>query len=449
MRRYVAALLVLAAATAAGAGLYTVYANDRDYARLIADGDRALAAEQPFQALEAYSGAIGLRPDSMVAHLKRGITYHDRGELTAAVKDLRRAADLDPTATVPAELLGDTNLALERYERAAERYQAYLALDDRTARVWYKLGLARYRAGAPVHATDALRQAVSLDKTLAEAHYLLGLCLRDQGQLDLAQASLDTAIRLEPALTGPREALAGVYAAADDHPHAIDQLAALAALDPSRPERVVALGLAHARSRRHEAAVVTLSRAVERFPDEPQVYAALGRVWLESAEATRDRVALKKAVEALTAAASHSDASSETLTDLGRAHQLGGDTAAAERALRQATTRLPVRPDAFLDLAALATRGGRAQEARDALLRYAMLIGESEPIGGVATQIATLSITLGEPRVALRWIERAEDETGASLALQALRRRAKATSLLTSPAPSWGRAGHATHRPKS
>jgi hypothetical protein len=42
----------------------------------------------------------------------------------------------------------------------------------------------------------------------------------------------------------------------------------------------------------------------------------------------------------------------------------------------------------------------------------------------VATEIATLSIRLGDTRGALEWIERAVDEEGETAALLALRRRA-------------------------
>ena len=42
--------------------MYTAYAADRDYSRLIEVGDQALSDDLPFQALEAYSGAIVLRP---------------------------------------------------------------------------------------------------------------------------------------------------------------------------------------------------------------------------------------------------------------------------------------------------------------------------------------------------------------------------------------------------
>jgi cellulose synthase operon protein C len=426
MRRYLAAALVLSAAVATGAAVYTVYASDREYSRLIAAGDAAMADDQPFVALEAYSGAIALRPDSMLAHLKRGMTYRGRGELNAALTDLRRASELDPTATLPLELLGDTLLSLQRFGRAAERYETYLELDDRSAGVWYKLGLAKYRAGQRTAARDALRQAVGLDKSLAQAHLLLGLCLRDAEQLAQARLSLEAAVALAPALTAAREALAGVYTALAEHTRAIDQLEALAALDPTRPDRQVALGRAYARARRHEAAVVTLSRAVERFPTEPQVYGGLGRVWLDAAEARADDVALKKAIEALSTAASHSDVDSATLTDLARAWQIAGDTNAAERTLRRAVARLPVEPDAYLRLGRLAGAAGRAQEARDALIRYATLVGDDEPLAGVLTQIASYSIRLGEPRLALRWIDRAVDEVGLTPALGALRARAEA-----------------------
>jgi tetratricopeptide (TPR) repeat protein len=419
VRRYVIAFLLLAGVGAASAVLYSAYATDRKYARNIALGDQAAADDQPYEALEAYSGAIALRPDSMLAHLKRGRLYRERGELDAAARDLRRASELDPTATLPLELLGDTYLSLGRFDRAIERYQNFLAIDDRSAHVWYKLGLARYRAGQAAAAVAPLDRAIRLDAALAEAHLLLGLCLRDAGEVARARAALETATRLSPALTAPREALAALYAADGDLSRAIDQLAALAALDESAADRHVALGLTYARARRHEAAVLTLSRAVERFPSEPRVYGALGRVWLETAEGRADPIALRKAIEALSTAAAHSDVSSETLTDLGRALMRSGDWVSADRVLRQAVTKRPIADAAYRHLATVCARAGRIQDARDALIRYVTLRGDAEPV-----QIATYSLRLGDARRALEWIDRAVDESGETPALSELRRRA-------------------------
>src|SRR5919106_3587370 len=200
MRRILLPLAFVAAVIAAATAAYIVSAAAQEYDRRIAAGDAAATADQPFQALEAYSGAIALRPDSMLAHLKRGITYQRHGELENARRDLRRATELDPTATRPQELAGDVNMALGRYDRAAARYETFLTLDDSATRIHYKLALARYRGGQIARAIKPLQDAVRLDKSLAAAHLLLGLCLREQGHAARARASLETAVLLEPGM---------------------------------------------------------------------------------------------------------------------------------------------------------------------------------------------------------------------------------------------------------
>jgi tetratricopeptide (TPR) repeat protein len=419
VRGTVVAVLFVAVAGVAGALAFSALANEREFDRQIANGDRAVAEERPFQAIEAYSGAIARNPDSMLAHLKRGSVYHSQNQLDAALRDLRRATALDPSALRAIEALGDVNVGLGRGERAIEQYEAFVALDERNARVLYKLGLARYRAGRIQAAIEPLKQALALDPSLGEAYYVIGLVQRDLDQLPAARKSLEEAARRSPAgQTSAREALAEVHLLEGEHGRAINQLEALAALDASRADRVVAVGLAQARAGREDAAIVTLGRAVERFPDAPQVYAALGHVWLTTAQRRGDQVALSKAVQALRQAANRSDATSETFTELGRAWSLAGDVRAAERALQQAVAKLPVVPEAYLHLADITARDGRVQVARDALLKYAILVGDERSLAGVATRIADYSVRLGEPALAVRWFGRAIDEAGPSTALQ-------------------------------
>src|SRR5262245_32470845 len=121
---------VAAAALVAGGVLaWTAVRQDREFQRLIAAGDAALAGDQTFTAIEAFSGALALNADSMLAYLKRGDTYRRRGELTSALRDLRMASALEPTAPRPVELLGDVNAAMGRYERAIEDYHRFITLD--------------------------------------------------------------------------------------------------------------------------------------------------------------------------------------------------------------------------------------------------------------------------------------------------------------------------------
>jgi len=410
MKRRLAAAFVVLAAGAAAAVAYTAATRDREYRRLVAAGEAALASAQTSVAIEAFSGAIALKPDSMLAHLKRGETYRRRGDLKAAFRDLRDASELDPSATRPLEQLGDVSLALNRPERAAERYAAYVQLDDRSPRVLYKLALAQYRAGQPALALSPARLALVLDDSFAEAHYLAGLCLAAQGQASGARKSLERAIELEPALIPAREALAAAYRNSGRHQDATEQLEAVAALDQGRPTRLISLGLAYADARRTDLAVATLGRAAERFPDNTDVYATLGEVWLRTALETHDRVALGKALEALRTAVVRGGSSRE-LSLYGRALLAAGDNLGALRSLREASTKLPVTPATLLDLATAAERVGDRRTARNALERHVALLAGSTPPPTVVRRLGDLSLALGETDKAVHWWRRAAADT--------------------------------------
>ena len=366
-------LAVAAVAAITAAVLVGVDAQrEREFRRLIAVGDAALASGQTFDAIESFSGALALKPDSMLASLKRGDTYRRRGEFAAALRDLGQAAFLDPAAPRPIELLGDVQAAMGQYAAAAAEYQRYLTIDDRAPSVLYKLALAHYRSGMPARATDPLRKAVAIDDRFAEAHYLLGLCLRDtdRGQ---ALRALRRALEVNATFAAAREELARVYEDMGRAQDAIDQLEALAALEPTRPERLVNVGLAYARIGRRDTAVLTLGRAAERHPEATIVYTALGRIWLTSAETQKDPVALSKAIEALQPAAAQAGAASETRALYGRALALSGNMVAAERMLLQAVATVPVDPSAYRYLSEVARRLGHISVAKDAAMKYASL----------------------------------------------------------------------------
>jgi tetratricopeptide (TPR) repeat protein len=390
MKRLVVVSVGLAALVAGVVLAWYAVRQEREFQRLIAAGDAALASDQTYGAIEAFSGALALKSDSMVAHLKRGDTYRRRGELAAALRDLRDAASLDPSAPRPVELLGDVNAAMGRHQRAADHYRTFIELDDRSPRVLYKLALAYYRNGQAQEAIAPLRSAIAMNDRFTEAHYLLGMCLRDRGENEEALRALARASEINPAFAAPREELVDLFERAGRQQDALDQLEALAALEPARAERLVGVGLAYARWGRTDAAILTLGRAAERYPDEPAVYTAIGRVWLDAAEPRNDRVALSKAIEALQPLAAAATASSEALALYGRAMLLSGDARAAERILLQAAGRPPVDPETFRRLADASQRLGHLAVARDALLRYVALADERDVDAATTARLANL-----------------------------------------------------------
>ena len=425
MKRMFALAVLLASAAVVAALAYQSAARDRAYRAFLSQGAAALADDQTFGAIEAYSGAIALQPDSMLAHLRRGEAYQRRNELEAATNDFRRAADLDPSATRPLEALGDVLFQRERYQRSADVYQQRLAVDSLSPRVTLKLAVARYRAGQIDEALAAAQETLRLDASMVDAHYLIGMGLRDKQQAAEAVAAFEKAASIAPAFMPAREELAELYAALGRRGDELEQLQLIAVFDRARPERQVALGLAQARSGQEELAVLTLSHALDRTPDHPLIYGALGQVWLRQATSRGDTVALGKALEALERAASTDDATSTILETYGRALLMDNQIEAAERVLLQATRRYPVDPSALATYAAVAERLNHAAAARTALVDYGALVADEPDFGARAASIARLSLRLNDQATATSWIARGLEKDPGNATLQALDTRLK------------------------
>jgi len=434
VKRLILAGLAIAVCSAVLYG-YLSARRERMFRQLIDRGDVALAKEDTFSAIESFSGAIAWKSDAMLGYLKRGQAYrrrqlldlppHDRPQAArldpaadAALRDLRRAAEIDPLAPRPRELLGDVNYSLHRYDRAAEEYQKYIDLDDRSPHILYKLALSHYSARRPEHAIVALQKAITIDDRFAEAHYLLGLCYRDTQNREGALRALQTSIRLAPAMIHAREELADLYGRMGKPDARLEQLEALLPFDPG-PRRQVALGLAYVRAGEFDRAVTTLGRAAEQYPDHPYTYVALGRVWLEKAEPRADRVDLNKALGALQDAVG-SDDSSEALALFGRALILSGSVDLAETVLQEAAEKRPVDPQAFYYLADAAERRGHSDVARRALLDYRALEGDDPDARRRAAfqiRLGDLSLRLKDSAQAVAWYQRAVESSGADVSL--------------------------------
>jgi len=415
MARVKRLLGIVALVAVAGGATYGLVVTQREssYRRFVEEGDAALARDDSYAAIEAFSVAISLKRDSMAAHLKRGEAYRRRGEYEAAKRDLRKAASVDPLAIHPRELLGDVHYRIAITDgrsapvslaKAVERYAESVALDDRSARLQYKLGLAAYRAGQTATAIEALRQAIRIDPRFAEAYYVLGLCLRGENHGDEAIRSLERAVALAPALLPVREELADLYGELRRYDARLSHLEALAALQPS-PARARALASGYASAGNLDRAIAELARAAQRYPDDKEIFLTLGRLWLQRA-AAGGRVERAKAIEALQNAAA-GDGTSEALMLLGRARLLAGDPARAEQALQQATLRFPVTPDAFRYLAEAADRRGHLAAAQRALIDYAALVPSASMDAPILTRVAQAYAHAGQIDAARRAVAEA------------------------------------------
>jgi len=236
--------------------------RDRRYQALLAAGDRELASGNAVDAAASYSSALGLRPDSMAAYLRRGQAYRAEHRDLEAIHDWHEAAKLARNSTQPLEMLGDILSSRGDDAEAATYFERAVQLDPADATKLYKLGLARYRAGLAATAVGPLQSAVALNDNFAEAYYLLGLVLRDVQRQTEAVVPLERAVRISPSLIAAHEELADLYRSLGRPVDELAQLQTLSSLDASLP-REVAIALAESRHGRFDGAIATLSAAAD------------------------------------------------------------------------------------------------------------------------------------------------------------------------------------------
>jgi tetratricopeptide (TPR) repeat protein len=407
-----AALAALALLVAAGVVAVQRLDQDRRYRQILAEGEHALADGQTYQAIELFSGALALRPRSMVAYYRRGEAYAEERLYDKAVSDLREAARLSPTAPQPLEALGRIHEERGEPAQAAEWYrQAVARVNEADPALLYALALALYRSGAPAAAREPLQLALARHDT-AEGHYLLGLVSRDTRNMEEAVASLERAVRLVPTMIDAREELADLYRALGRHDAELRELGALAVLD-NQPGRRVAIGLAESRAARHAAALRTLE-TIPAGGHDSGLMLARGRVLLAEAERTHDRSAVMAALAALEQALGGTARRSEGLALYGRALYLSGDADAAVRILQEALATSPLDVAAFGYLADAAERAGLPFVARKALLDLEALQGDTVTAAvraSRARRMGILSLAGGDARSAVRFLEQAADVT--------------------------------------
>lgn len=399
MRLGVAAVGVAALGVVAMLAVQRLNEAER-YRQLVLTGEQALTAGNTYAAIEAFSGAIALRRESMTSHLRRGEAYRAQRRLDDAARDFREAALLQPGATDPLVALAALHDGRGEPAEAAEWYARAAAIDRQSPPLLYQLALTRYRSGQAAAAAEPLRQAITLDAGFDEALYLLGVVLRDTQDPTGAIEALERAVRANPGLAPAREELADLYQSQRRYAEEMTQLTALASLDPGGP-RDIAIALSQAHRGEFDSAEATLTAATDRAPDDSQLALARGRVRLLRAEAATDRTRrtawATDAVTSLEQALGGTVRRSEGLALYGRALFLKGDLEESARILREAVATTPFSRVAFVYLADAAEALGDPMEAREWLLRFDALEGDSgaadvrlartRRLGGLAVQV--------------------------------------------------------------
>lgn len=335
----------------------------------------AAAAGRDREAVIEYRNAIQADPTYAEAHLKLAETYVRLHEITSAVPEYIRAADLRPKDTELQLVAGGYLLALRRPDEAGSRARAVLARDPRNV----------------------------------QAHVLLGNALAGLADLDKAVAEIEEAIHLDPTRPGTFTNLGAIELARGRREEAESAFKKAVQLGPRSPQAALALGNYYFVTGRYEEAEHTYSDALQLDPANALANRAmaafmLSRGRIHDAEPYLKRVAdgtktpasvlsladyyvasgrSTEAIARLEPLSRDSRTAATAGPRLAQAYAAAGDLAKANAVLEQLLRNDSSNTEAHLIKAQLLVRAGKADEA----LQEAQSAAELDP-RSASTQFA-------------------------------------------------------------
>ncbi|MEO5819409.1 MAG: tetratricopeptide repeat protein [Vicinamibacteraceae bacterium] len=199
-------------------------------------GDNLLRLRAYGDAVDVFTAALRRHPESARLHVGLGIAQYSRGRHEDAVASFGQASDLAPDDPRPHVFLGEMyGVVPAQSEEITRRLARFVGRKPRDANGQYYYAMSLWRGPDPaaVDLADVetrLRRAMALDPKHAKARLQLGILLSEQRRWRDAIAPLRAAITLEPTLAQAHFRLSQAYRRTGQAALADQSLAAFEAL---------------------------------------------------------------------------------------------------------------------------------------------------------------------------------------------------------------------------
>ena len=186
--------------------------NRKNLAGYLQLGQIFLEYSTPQPAVEIYSRALQLAPDSLVARLGEGLALKDVQRFDEAEKELKFCLERDPGMVVAFDSLASLYLEANQYEKLAVVAQQYLETNAADYRGYYYLAAVKDHEKEDRQAAKAMvRKAIGLNPDFAASFALLGKLLLQEDRDVEATRELEHAIRLRSDYTPAHLYLGNAY----------------------------------------------------------------------------------------------------------------------------------------------------------------------------------------------------------------------------------------------
>lgn len=234
---------------------------------------------KPGKAVEVYRKAVTTNRLSWRAHHALSVALRNTDSLEDALQTMEEARRLAPGNPIPAYELGRLYEATRAYEKAVSSFDAAIQAD--AAHGPARLARANILRTGLRHGQEAIkayRDLIEIEPQNAQAHYGLGLALKDLGENGHAVEALQQAMRLVPDNPLPLVALGGVYLNDREFEQAEESLRAALKLQPNFAPTMVAQADLLLAKGDEEKAVARYHDALKADPNAASAYVKIGIV---------------------------------------------------------------------------------------------------------------------------------------------------------------------------
>ena len=153
---------------------------------------------KPDKAIEDYTRAIELEPNSALAYSNRGAAYQKQGNLEQAIEDCTSAIELKPNNDQAYKNRGGAYYEQGNLEQAIEDFTSAMELKPDSALAYYNRGVAYHKQGNLEQAIEDYTSAIELNPDNDQAYNNRGTTYQNQGNLEQAIEDYTKAIELNP-----------------------------------------------------------------------------------------------------------------------------------------------------------------------------------------------------------------------------------------------------------
>jgi tetratricopeptide (TPR) repeat protein len=150
-----------------------------------------------FEASERFRQAIRLNPNEATLFVNLGASLHHLGRWGDALASYQKAENLSPNIPEIYEGIAKIYGVQKRRSEAIKNFEKALSITPNSTTRMLQLADARAMVGETEESLRLVLRALEADPTSAEAHYLHGLRLQEQGKFEEARAAFERSLGLE------------------------------------------------------------------------------------------------------------------------------------------------------------------------------------------------------------------------------------------------------------